>query len=62
MTEQRRYDVDWTDEYKPRIVIAQPNDEYAMTYTEAEQAIRDGLGELAEANRARRAADRDDEE
>jgi len=38
MPEQRRYDVDWTDENNPQIVIAQPNDD-AMTLTEAQQAI-----------------------
>lgn len=43
MNEQRRYDVDWTDENNPQIVIAQPGDEYAMTLTEAERAIRDGM-------------------
>jgi hypothetical protein len=35
----RRYDVDWTDENNPKIVIAQPGDQYAMTLTEAQQAI-----------------------
>lgn len=41
MPEQRRYDVDWSDEDNPRIVIAQPGDEYAMTHTEAQQSIRE---------------------
>lgn len=36
MSEIRRYDVDWTDESNPQIVIAQPGDEYAMTMTEAQ--------------------------
>jgi hypothetical protein len=35
----RRYDVDWTDENNPKIVIAQPGDQYAMTLAEAQQAI-----------------------
>ncbi|MFJ3950343.1 hypothetical protein ACIPXV_09760 [Streptomyces libani] len=38
MPEQRRYDVDWTDEDNPQIVLAQPGDD-AMTLTEAQQAI-----------------------
>ncbi|MEV5283391.1 hypothetical protein ACFYMW_35670 [Streptomyces sp. NPDC006692] len=41
MTEPRRYDVDWTDENTPKIVIAQPGDELAMTLTEAQQVIDD---------------------
>lgn len=41
MTELRRYDVDWTDESNPQIVIAQPGDELAMTLTEAQQVIDD---------------------
>lgn len=45
MTEQRRYDVDWTDENNPRIVHAQPGDD-AMTLTEAQQAMADGLDEI----------------
>lgn len=45
MSEQRRYDVDWTDEGNPRIVHAQPGDD-AMTLTEAQQAMRDGLDEI----------------
>ncbi|MEU3990068.1 hypothetical protein AB0F24_17125 [Streptomyces platensis] len=39
MPEQRRYDVDWTHENNPQIVIAQPGDRFAMTLTEAQQAI-----------------------
>ena len=39
MPEQRRYDVDWTDESNPQIVIAQPGDQHAMTLTEAQQVI-----------------------
>ncbi|MFE9360896.1 hypothetical protein ACFYPB_43515 [Streptomyces olivaceoviridis] len=39
MTEQRRYDVDWTDENNPQIVIAQPGDQHAMTLDEAQQVI-----------------------
>lgn len=35
------YDVDWSDEANPRIVPAQPGDRFAMTYEQAEQAIRD---------------------
>lgn len=41
MTGKRRYDIDWTDEANPQIVIAQPGDEHAMTIGEAQQAIRD---------------------
>lgn len=41
MSEIRRYDVDWTDESNPQIVIAQPGDEHAMTLGEA-QAVIDG--------------------
>ncbi|MFS4103782.1 hypothetical protein [Streptomyces sp. PD-S100-1] len=41
MAEQRRYDVDWTDENNPRIVIAQPGDQHAMTLGEAQQVITD---------------------
>lgn len=40
MSTARRYDVDWTDEANPRIVIAQPGDD-AMTIEEAQQVIRD---------------------
>lgn len=43
MSEPRRYDVDWSDENNPRIVICQPGDELAMTRTEAQQAINDEL-------------------
>lgn len=39
MPETRRYDVDWTDESNPRIVIAQPGDKYAMTLTDAQRVI-----------------------
>ncbi|WP_159027588.1 MULTISPECIES: hypothetical protein [unclassified Streptomyces] len=39
MTEQRCYDVDWTDENNPRIIIAQPGDQHAMILDEAQQAI-----------------------
>ncbi|MGV9933973.1 hypothetical protein ACWDY4_25885 [Streptomyces olivaceoviridis] len=39
MTEQRRYDIEWTDESHPPIVIAQPGDQHAMTLDEAQQAI-----------------------
>jgi hypothetical protein len=39
MPEQRRYDVDWTDETSPQIVIAQPGDQHAMTLGEAQQVI-----------------------
>ncbi|MFB6805498.1 hypothetical protein [Streptomyces sp. NPDC056387] len=39
MSTARRYDVDWTDEATPRIVIAQPGDD-AMTLEEAQQVIR----------------------
>lgn len=49
MTEQRRYDVDWTNENNPQIVIAQPGDQHAMTLTEAQETI------------AEAAADREDE-
>ncbi|MGW2920442.1 hypothetical protein ACWDBF_21625 [Streptomyces angustmyceticus] len=38
MPEQRRYDVDWSDEDNPQIVIAQPGGD-AMTLTEAQQCI-----------------------
>ncbi|MFK4122334.1 hypothetical protein [Streptomyces longwoodensis] len=48
MPEQRRYDVDWTDENNPRIVIAQPGDEYAMTLTEAQQAIDEAAADHAD--------------
>lgn len=39
MPDQRRYDVDWTDENNPQIVIAQPGDRHAMTLGEAQQVI-----------------------
>ncbi|WP_326739163.1 hypothetical protein [Streptomyces sp. NBC_01022] len=45
MTEPRRYDVDWSDEDNPRIVIAQPGDDLAMTHTEAQQVIDDDRAE-----------------
>jgi hypothetical protein len=45
MTEQRRYDVDWTDENNPQIVIAQPGDGDAMTMDEAQQAINEATEE-----------------
>jgi hypothetical protein len=45
MTEQRRYDVDWTDEDNPQIVIAQPGDEHAMTMSEAQQSIADQMAD-----------------
>jgi hypothetical protein len=45
MPEQRRYDVDWTDEDNPQIVIAQPGDQYAMTQTEAQQCIDEATTE-----------------
>jgi hypothetical protein len=41
MPDARRYDVDWTDEDNPQIVIAQPGDQHAMTLTEAQAVIRD---------------------
>jgi len=41
----RGYDVDWTDESNPRIVPAEPGDQFAMTRTEAEQSIRDQQAE-----------------
>lgn len=41
MPEQRRYDVDWTDENNPQIVIAQPDDQHAMTIGEAQLAINE---------------------
>lgn len=44
MNEIRRYDVDWTDENNPQIVIAQPGDQHAMTLAEA-QAVIDGEDE-----------------
>lgn len=47
MNTDRRYDVDWTDEANPQIVIAQPGDEYAMTMTEAQQAINDEMADRA---------------
>lgn len=37
MPDPRRYDVDWTDEANPQIVVAQPGDEYAMTMDEAHE-------------------------
>lgn len=39
MPEVRRYDVDWTDESNPQIVIAQPGDQHAMTLAEAHASI-----------------------
>ncbi|MEU5709926.1 hypothetical protein [Streptomyces flaveolus] len=39
MPEQRRYDVDRTDENNPRIVIAQPGNRNAMTIDEAQAVI-----------------------
>ncbi|MER8199674.1 hypothetical protein ABTY00_37880 [Streptomyces microflavus] len=45
MTELRRYDIDWTDESSPEIVLAQPGDDLAMTITEAQQAIQDAAEE-----------------
>lgn len=45
MPEQRRYDVDWSDENNPRIVIAQPGDQFAMTLTEAQQSIDEQLAD-----------------
>ncbi len=45
MPEQRRYDVDWSDEDNPRIVIAQPGDQYAMTQTEAQQCINEAMND-----------------
>ena len=45
MTEQRRYDVDWTDENNPQIVIAQPGDQHAMTLAEAQQVIDEATAE-----------------
>lgn len=44
---QRRYDVDWSDENNPQIVIAQPGDQYAMTLAEAQQAIDDEMADRA---------------
>ena len=41
MPQGRRYDVDWTDEDNPKIVIAQPDDEFAMTLAEAQQSINE---------------------
>ncbi|SHL76440.1 hypothetical protein [Streptomyces yunnanensis] len=46
MPEQRRYDVDWTDESNPQIVHAQPGDD-AMTLTEARQAINEEMADCA---------------
>ncbi|MFD7922566.1 hypothetical protein ACFV3R_25480 [Streptomyces sp. NPDC059740] len=45
MSSPARYDVDWTDENNPRIVLAQPGDEFAMTLTEARQAIDEELAD-----------------
>ncbi|WP_432130619.1 hypothetical protein [Streptomyces tendae] len=45
MPETRRYDVDWTDENNPRIVIAQPGDQHAMTLTEAQAVIDEARDE-----------------
>lgn len=45
MPEMRRYDVDWTDESNPRIVLAQPGDEFAMTLAEAQQAIDEQMAD-----------------
>ncbi|MEU1088998.1 hypothetical protein ABZ401_19545 [Streptomyces sp. NPDC005892] len=39
MPEPRRYDVDWSDEGNPRIVIAQPGNDLVMTMAEAQQVI-----------------------
>jgi hypothetical protein len=47
MTEQRRYDVDWTDENNPQIVIAQPGDQHAMTIGEAQQLIDEATADRA---------------
>lgn len=44
MPEQRRYDVDWTDEDNPVIVHAQPGDD-AMTLAEASEAIAEAQEE-----------------
>ncbi|MEU7205544.1 hypothetical protein [Streptomyces sp. NPDC045470] len=38
MNEPRQYDVGWTDENHPKIVIAQPGHD-AMTQAEAQQAV-----------------------
>ncbi|MBZ6102715.1 hypothetical protein [Streptomyces olivaceus] len=45
MTVDRRYDVDWTDENNPRIVIAQPGDQHAMTLAEAQAIINEARDE-----------------
>jgi hypothetical protein len=45
MNEQRRYDVDWTDENNPQIVIAQPGDQHAMTIGEAQQVVNEATAE-----------------
>ena len=45
MTETRRYDVDWTDESNPQIVIAQPGDQYAMTIGEAQAVINEAAAD-----------------
>ncbi|NEB92416.1 hypothetical protein [Streptomyces bauhiniae] len=47
MPEQRRYDVDWTDEDNPQIVIAQPGDQHAMTLTEAHEVINENATDPA---------------
>jgi hypothetical protein len=48
MTEQRRYDVDWTDENNPRIVIAQPGDRHAMPLGEAQAVIDEAAADRAD--------------
>lgn len=35
------YDVDWSDEANPRIVPAEPGDQFAMTYAEAQESVRE---------------------
>ncbi|WP_158965116.1 hypothetical protein [Streptomyces flaveus] len=39
MPDQRRYDIDWTDENNPRVVIAQPGNQNAMILDEAQAVI-----------------------
>ncbi|MFJ8677206.1 hypothetical protein [Streptomyces sp. NPDC093589] len=51
MPSNAKYDVDWTDEDNPRIIHAQPGDD-AMTLTEAQQALRDGLDEVEAARQS----------
>lgn len=50
MSNARRYDVDWSDESNPKIVIAQPGDEYAMTQAEAQESINEALADSNDEN------------